>query len=403
MCATVRDARAPGVTQGVLLLLPCTLAVMGIVVLLPVLPALMAHYHAVPGHQYLIQGGVLTMPALCIALFSPLAGWVADRVGRRRLLLSSMVLYAFVGVAPTVLDTLPAIIASRVGVGLCEAVIMTVSTTMISDYFTGHSREKWLAAQTAVASVSALGLIALGGFLGEALGWRGPFWVYGCSLPLAIAIAAFTWEPSASQTNKAPKHRSSADQADTSFPWRRITCIGVITLYASILFYTNQTQTSLALSAEGVSDPARLGTYVAVATLGVPIGTLVFQRLSTLNVSILLFIEFLTIGIGFICMGNAHIPEVYVSAAFLNQLGCGMILPTLLTWATRGLAYHIRGRGTGIWQSLFAIGQFLSGVVVTLLAESAGGLLSAFGILGISSIIVSGLSAMSIRLQPNET
>ena len=55
---------------------------------------------------------------------------------------------------------------------------MTVSTTLISDYFKGHAREQWLASQTAVASVSALALITIGGLLGSAYGWRGPFGVY---------------------------------------------------------------------------------------------------------------------------------------------------------------------------------------------------------------------------------
>ena len=31
-------------------------------------------------------------------------------------------------------------------------------------------------------------------------------------------------------------------------------------------------------------------------------------------------------------------------------------------WATRGLAFNIRGRGTGMWNAAFAIGQFLSNV-----------------------------------------
>src|SRR5262245_25981752 len=93
---TAAAPRIPGTAQGVILLLPCTLSVMGIVVLIPVLPHLMQHFRDVPNHQYLIQGGVLTMPALCIALFSPLAGWLADRIGRRRILVGSMVIYGAV-------------------------------------------------------------------------------------------------------------------------------------------------------------------------------------------------------------------------------------------------------------------------------------------------------------------
>jgi MFS family permease len=91
-------------------------------------------------------------------------------------------------------------------------------------------------------------------------------------------------------------------------------------------------------------------------------------------------------------MGRATTPQSFVLSASLNQIGCGMILPTLLTWATRGLAFEIRGRGNGIWQGTFAVGQFLSGVVVTFLGETSGGLLPAFLILGISNIVAAALA-----------
>ena len=82
----------------------------------------------------------------------------------------------------------------------------------------------------------------------------------------------------------------------------------------------------------------------------------------------------------------------FAASAAVNALGCGMILPTLLTWATRGLAFEIRGRGNGAWQATFAVGQFLSGVVVTLLADGTGGLLPAFVALGMANILVALLT-----------
>ena len=88
---------------------------MGIVLLVPIVPQMYANFSAVPNADYLIQGGVLTMPALCIALFSAFAGWLADAVGRRRLLIGAVLLYSVVGIAPIFLDNLYAIIVSRIG------------------------------------------------------------------------------------------------------------------------------------------------------------------------------------------------------------------------------------------------------------------------------------------------
>jgi MFS family permease len=387
--------RTPGALQGVILLLPVTLAVMGIAVLVPVVPQLMAHFQNVHNYQYIIQGGVLTMPALCITLFSPLAGWLADRFGRRRILLTAMVAYGVLGIAPTFLDSLFAIVGSRVGVGLCEAVVMTVSTTLISDYFKGRAREQWLASQTAVASLSALVIITLGGFLGTVYGWRGPFGVYLFSVVLALGIWRFTWEPAA-ETPAAEELFS--ETTHVTFPWRRMSGICAITLFASVMFYTIQTQSSLALTSLGVVDPSRLGLYTAVASLGVPLGTFVFRTLSRLPIALLLGVEFVTIGSGFILMGHAADAQHFVAAAALNQLGCGMVLPTLLTWATRGLAFEVRGRGNGLWQATFAVGQFLSGLIVTFLGEHVGGLLPAFMALGIANIVIAVLAiAGSLR------
>lgn len=63
--------RRAGALQGVLLLLPITMAVMGLVVLSPILPRMQAHFASVHGAEYLVPM-VLTVPALCIALLSTL-------------------------------------------------------------------------------------------------------------------------------------------------------------------------------------------------------------------------------------------------------------------------------------------------------------------------------------------
>jgi MFS family permease len=376
-----------------MLLLPITLSVMGIAVLVPDVPLLMRAFRHVPHHQYLIQGGVLTMPALCVALLSPLAGWIADRIGRRRFLIGSMLVYALVGIAPTMLHRMTAIILSRVAVGICEAVVMTVSTTLISDYFHGHARERWLASQTAVAALSALALMPLGGMLGRLYGWRGPFGIYLFSLLLAIGLWLFTWEPAAeSSTPASARMPEGPAEAPAAFPWLRLGGICAITLIASVMFYTVQTQSAMALATLGVRDTARLGILTMIASLGVPAGTLVFRAASRLPIGSLLCLEFLVIGSGFLWMGRAGTPEEFVAAAALNQVGCGMILPTLLTWATRGLAFSIRGRGTGVWNSTFAIGQFVSGLMVTWLASEVGGLLSAFVALGTLGVAAAALA-----------
>ena len=375
-----------------MLLLPITLSVMGITVLTPVVHLMLDQFKDVPHHEYWVIGGILTMPAIWILLFSPVAGWLADRYGRRNLLLLSMVVYAFVGVMPTFLDNLYLIILSRVGVGICEAVLMTVSTTLISDYFKGRARERWLASQTAVASVSALGIIYLGGRLGAALGWRGPFYLYLYSLLLAVGVYWFIWEPAAAQSRSASDARPAAPVA---FPWARTLGICALTVLASVSFYTVITKNAEAMVSLGVSDPAVIGEYTMLASIGVPLGTFLFWGLARLPIGWLLLVDFALIGGGFTLMGRATEPTGYAWGSFVNQIGCGIVLPTMLVWATRGLAFSIRGRGNGMWQASFAIGQFVSGMVVTLLSKQLGGLLPTLGLMGRAALIFAVIAGVA--------
>ncbi len=145
---------ASGFLTGFSLLLPITLSTMAIVLLAPILPQLLADFSTVPAHEYWVPM-ILTIPALCVAVFSPIAGIAGDYFGRRPLLLVALALYGVLGIAPIFLSSLSAILVSRVGVGITEALIMVLTTTMIADFFTGPARDKWLAAQTACASLSA--------------------------------------------------------------------------------------------------------------------------------------------------------------------------------------------------------------------------------------------------------
>ncbi|RYY42149.1 MAG: MFS transporter, partial [Sphingomonadales bacterium] len=180
--------------HGVILMLTAVMPTMAIIALVPVLPLLLREFADVPGAAVLVPMA-LTIPALCVALFSPLAGWLSDKVGRKRLLIAALVGYAGFGLLPLMLEDLRMILAARVALGVTEAIIMTVATALVGDYFTGERREKWVSIQIATASVSAIVLIAAGGALGEALGSRGPFWLYLLALPVAIAAAMILFEP----------------------------------------------------------------------------------------------------------------------------------------------------------------------------------------------------------------
>jgi hypothetical protein len=132
-----------------------------------------------------------------------------------------------------------------------------------------------------------------------------------------------------------------------------------------------------------------------LASIGVPLGTFIFWGLSRVPIGWLLCIDFALVGAGFAWMGQAGDAHSYAWGSFVNQIGCGLVLPTMLVWATRGLAYAIRGRVNGIWQATFAIGQFLSGMVVTLLSRHLDGLLPTLAVMGKAILVFAVVAAVA--------
>ncbi|KPH66207.1 MFS transporter [Novosphingobium sp. ST904] len=375
----------PGMLTGISLLLPITLTTMAIVLLTPIIPDLMAHYRTVPGHEYWVPM-VLTLPSLCVALLCPLAGMLGDWFGRRRLLLAAFLLYAVVGVMPVFLTDLTHILISRVGVGIAEALIYVLSTTMIGDYYKGASRDKWLAAQTAFASMSALLFFNLGGIMGEG-GWRTPFWAYASALVMFVLVWKFTWEPSGDGSGEEGADTAPHNRSWEGFPWARMAMIVAITVYGSVFFYTVQIQAPSGLAELGLASPAERGFLTSIASIGVPLGTFLYSRLGRKwPVGRLLLLEFALLSMGFMLMARSGAVPGFLAGCFVNQVGAGLLLPTLLVWSMSILKFEFRGRGTGFWQSAFAFGQFLSPIVVTFAGQRIGGLLGAFSVLSIAAL-----------------
>ena len=133
---------------------------------------------------------VLTIPGLAVAVSAPLAGFLADRWGRVRILVGGLILYAFSGASALVLHSLEAIIAGRIVLGIAAGCTMTCSTALIVDYWEGASRRRALGLQASALGFGGAMFPIVGGLLAE-VGWRWPFAAYLCTIPLAV-VATLT-------------------------------------------------------------------------------------------------------------------------------------------------------------------------------------------------------------------
>ena len=386
--------------HGWILVSSCWLAVIGAVLIAPVLPMMQKHFADLPNADVLVVIAMV-IPALIIALVSPMIGSVVDVLGRKRFYIIAIVIYALAGVAPFWLDDLYAIIASRVVVGAGEAAISTIATALTADYFEGDARQKWLSIQTGSASIVAVFMFGLGGALGgTAFGWRTPFLVYAFPIILVPLISALLWEP-----KEKVDPASGLVGSQMPFPWRAIGHVCAMSVFASVMFFVVPVQMSFLLNARGVTAPEVIGLSTAVAQIGVPVGAFIFHRLAKWPIIRLLTLAFALLAIGFIGIVQMTDLKATVAAAFIASMGGGIALPLLITWTMARLPYAQRGRGAGGFMGSFFLGNFISPIVVAAIGANASGLVPAIGVMGWACAVATVIAFIMLlgKIGPTES
>lgn len=380
-----RQARLP---QSLLLLLGSCLPVLGAVLLAPILPRMQEHFADTPGVAVLVPIA-LTLPALMIALLAPVAGIIADRLGRKPLLIGAMVLYTVCGVLPLWLESLQVIVISRAGIGVAEAAIMTCCTTMMGDYYSGARRERIFALQMVATSLSAAIFIAVGGVLGEH-GWRTPFALYGLGLVFLPLMAWLLWEPRAQAV-------TVTTTADRAFPWRALVPLYALAFLAGLSLFIVPVQVSYLLNLLHVEGSQQIGLTMGASQFGVLVGALSFRLLRGVPAPRQMLLAFFAaaIGGGLLAVADRH--GLVVVAVLINGLGIGLMMPTLLTWIMSQVDFQQRGRAAGGFTALFFAGEFASPLVVLAITGGViGALPAALGIIAGLQLVVA-LACLRLR------
>lgn len=368
---TLSQPRQADWRQGWILVISGFLPVMAIIALAPTLPTLLGHFRDIPNAGLMVPL-LITAPSACIALFAPGAGVIADRFGRRKLLLWSMAFYGAGGLVPFFIDNFWAVVAGRFVIGFGEAGVLTVVNTLLADYFEEKARHRWLMIQGVVGSVLGTVTIASSGFL-AAQGWQYPFLVYAVAIPILLASLAFLFEPEPRR-----KQAHAAQAATSPFPYAVALMVCGVTVLLSTIYYVQVINFSVLLKDLGVSDPKSIGLSMALPSIGVPLGAVLFKMTTRYGAGTQIFLVFLGYAIGLAGIGLAPDYKVALAFAFVQQLANGLIVPSLIAWAQSKFSFEHRGRGMGWWASSFFVAQFLSPAVVNVMRGAVGNLQGAF-------------------------
>ena len=353
------------------LLLVSSLTVMSNATIAAAMPRMAEVFRDTPHAEFLTKL-ILTTPALLIVICAPLAWAFIDRFGRIRFLYANLVLYGFAGGSGFVLDSLQHILAGRALLGVAVAGIMTTSTTLLGDYYSGEARIRYAGTQSLFMSLGGVVFIGAGGILAE-FSWRLPFLIYLASWAILIPAIKFLDEP--------PRHaRHDSSEPDRPAPVATLALAYSLIFFALMMFYMTPVQLPFLLRDLGINSSALAAGPIVLGSLASGASAMVLVRLrrSMGYVSVYtLSMVLIALGYGIIAAAGGYAGVLLGSA--ISGFGVGIIFTNSGLWINALAPARLRGRLLGLMTASVYLGQFCSPILVQP-AVSSVGLSGAFGV-----------------------
>lgn len=354
------ESAAPPFAVKVTLLLAVTLPMMAFAPLSPSLPAIHAEFASVPYIDYLSRF-VLTLPAIFIAVFAPVAGVIADRFGRKPLLLASVAVYGLAGISGFFIESLTLLLVSRAVVGIAIGGLMTAGMAFAGDYYSGRGRQSFLGLRGAFVNFAAVGFNVVGGFI-AIVNWRLAFLVFVIAFLLLPFIARILHDKDHRRgTPAGARAPRTALRAADGTPVLFLAVALFLTAAYSMAFFVVPVQMAFYLRELGNANPATAGFAIATSALAVSVTSLAYARArARMGAETVMALAFALAGLGYFFVGTAGgVPQVF-AAVIVSGCGYGLLMANIVVWILDGTPAAIRGRVSGGIATATFVGQFLS-------------------------------------------
>lgn len=344
----------PGFGRKATLLFAATLTIMAGTTIAPSLPAIEAAFADVDNVQ-LLSRMVLTLPALFVALCAPLIGSLADRYGRLRLLVASILLYGISGVSGLFADSLPVLLAGRAALGIAIGGIMTLITALVGDYFAGQERERYLGLQQAFTGLGGVVFVLGGGMLAD-FHWRAPFAVYALAFVMVPAVILFLNEP-----RRFAISAPAAGRTEAPANWLPVAALCLLSFLINLSFYVVPSQLPFHLRAIGTAAPSSAGLALGLHNLVMAGTALFYGRLrASLGIPAIFAIGLTLMALGFLLVSVSGTMISILAAMAICGAGLGVAMPNLMSAAISVATPSTRGRVAGTVAASMFLGHFSS-------------------------------------------
>ena len=135
------------------------ISVLGVMTINPILPTVAQSFNITPEQIGLIMTAFL----LPIAIGTPIVGVLADRIGRKQILVPSLLLFAVGGVLSASAQDFRSLLEWRFLQGIGAASLETLELTLIADLFAGKMLTSAMALNASMIGISATVYPLIGG------------------------------------------------------------------------------------------------------------------------------------------------------------------------------------------------------------------------------------------------
>lgn len=368
------------VISGMMTVMACTL-------ISPTLPSIQNYFSSVPSIE-LIAPLVLTVVSLGCIIFSPIIGYLMDRISKRKIFLASLLLYAASGSAGMYLDSVWMIVLSRLILGLAAAGIAACTLTLAGTYFEGSERNEFISIVTAFMSLGGMIFVPISGYLTE-FNWHLPFAVYLFSL--LIFPLAFISIPNPKMETRA-KITSNVHKSGNSLNKTAVILIYALGFSSMAFLYIMTVQIPYYIQELAIGSSFISGIIIATLYLSETVSSVTYGKISIKPLHVMGSF-FLLESLGFFVISIASTVWMFVVGAILMGFGIGLMVPATNTWITVKTPSKSRGKYVGGLITLFNLGEFSAPFLVKPLIKSSGysapyGLFSMLGLLCMTFFIL---------------
>lgn len=357
------------------------IAVMGVASITPAFPRIKDAL-GINNHQigYLIT--VFTLPGIFL---NPVLGILADRFGRKTILIPSLFLFAIAGAACAFTRNFEWLLLFRFFQGVGAASLGSINVTLIGDFYEGRQRATAMGINASVLSIGTASYPALGGFVAM-FGWYYPFLFPFVAIPVGLWVLLRLKTPKPPPGQPFLKYLKGVSRYLND---RNVIALFLISIFTFVILYGSYlSYLPLLLNEKLGAEPYEIGLILSFGSITTAFTSPNLGRLSTRFSfkALLIFANCLYV-ISMILIPVIGLKWLMLLPSAIFGVAMGLNIPGIQTLLAGSAPMQYRAAFMSVNGMVLRLGQTL-GPVLTGMAYVAAGMKGAFYTGAVSALLI---------------